>query len=492
MVKSPTGITQAIDREINIAISRLSLWEFCKVVSPDFYQDDRVHLKELCETLQALYEGRIQKESNGDKWVIYKKRYEDLISCKKLMINVPPQHGKSRTLINFSCWVFGKNPSEKIITASYNDLTASDFSRYTRDGITATKNDDFDIVYSDIFPDTKIKKGNAGHEKWALEGQHFSYMGSGIGGSLTSKGGSILIVDDPIKGAEEAFNINLLDKIWLWYTSTFLSRVSAKGGEPIEIVNHTRWSEKDVCGRILEDEKNKNDWYILKMEAYYHETDKMLCDQIFSKKRYSYLSSIMDEAIFRANYHQEPFEKKGLMYESFKTYSELPSGIRKNYTDTADDGSDYLCSIFYSEVRVDKEYCAYITDIVYTQEPMEKTEQKVVNATVANNTTYLKIESNNGGKGFARNIKRILKDEEKYNCNIVWFHQSANKESRIYANSHDVCRKIYFPEGWKERWPVFYQHIKSHKREGKNAHDDAADALTGVCEDLGKNRTIYH
>lgn len=83
--------------------------------------------------------------------------------------------------------MFGQNPSEKIITASYNDDVASDFSRYTRDEITKEKASMLDICYSDIFPDTRIKKGNASFEKWALEGQHFSYLGAGIGGSVTSK-----------------------------------------------------------------------------------------------------------------------------------------------------------------------------------------------------------------------------------------------------------------------------------------------------------------
>ncbi len=125
--------------------------------------------------------------------------------------------------------MFGKNPKEKIITASYNDTVASDFSRYTRDEIQASKIDPFMICYSDIFPNTQIKQGNASFEKWALEGQHFSYLGAGIGGSVTSKGGTILIVDDPIKGAKEAFNENYLNSNWIWYTNTFRSRVSAKG-----------------------------------------------------------------------------------------------------------------------------------------------------------------------------------------------------------------------------------------------------------------------
>ena len=131
-----------------IALARKDFWEFCKLREPSFYKDNRWHLKMLCRTLQDLYEGKLLK--NGRV-------------VKKLMLNLPPRHGKSRTLINFCAWLFGKNNEERIIAVSYNEITASDLGKFTRDGIAEEKFDPSRIVYSDIFPGTKIKHGSSSY-----------------------------------------------------------------------------------------------------------------------------------------------------------------------------------------------------------------------------------------------------------------------------------------------------------------------------------------
>lgn len=476
-------------RQKQILEARKSLWEFCKALAPDFYKEGRDHLKIICNTLQALYEGRIIRYPEEKEWHIVNTL--DNIRpgysvCKRLMMNLPPQHGKSRTLINFADWIFGVNSKEKIITCSYNDGTASDFSRYVRDGIMTEKNSDLDICYSDIFPNTKIKDGNAAFEKWALEGQHFSYLGAGIGGSITSKGASILVVDDPVKGAEEAYNEGLLDKIWRWYTGTFLSRVSAPGGEPVEIVNMTRWSKNDICGRILSGPE-ASEWYVLKMEAYDEANDKMLCSELLSKKRYLSQRTNMDNAIFRANYHQEPVDVQGRLYQNLKPYTSLPKGENGNslfehiigYTDTADTGTDWLCSIVAGVYKGE----AWILDIYFTNAAMEVTEPEEADFLVRNNVNKAKIESNNGGRGFARNVEKLIWERHHTKkVNIEWFHQSGNKAARILTNSSFVINHIYFPEGWNYKYPDFYQAITNYQKEGKNKHDDAPDCLTGIAE----------
>lgn len=103
----------------------------------------------------------------------------------------------------------------------------------------------------------------------------------------------------------------------------------------------------------------------------------------------------------------------------------------------------------------------------------------------SNDVRHADIESNNGGRGFARNVERILR--ERFNnrrCRISWFTQHANKRARIFSNSASVMNQIYFPVDWKNRWPEFYDALTRYQREGRNAHDDAPDALTGVIEKM--------
>jgi len=476
-------------REHRIRLSRRLFWEFCVTTGDDFYTEDRLHLQYLCRVLQALYEGRIIRYSPDEQWAIVNECPLDreFETCYRLIINIPPQHGKTRTLVNFCKWVLGKNPAERIITCSYNDNTASDFSRYTRDGIVETKNLPQQIVYNDIFPLTRLKEGNAGFEKWALEGQHFNYIGAGIEGSITGKGGTILIVDDPVKDAETAYNENALNRIWLWYSSTFISRVSAESKEPIEIVMMTRWSKKDPCGRILSGPEAKS-WFVVKMEAYNENTDQMLCPSLLSKKRYLSLQTNMDNAIFRANYHQEPVDILGKLYSDFKEYNELPHDLETgkcliekiiSYTDTADEGNDFLCSIAAGVYKKE----IWILEPYYTSAAMEVTEPGQAAFLVRNKVTKAKIESNNGGRGFARNVERLLWENHQTRVpSIEWFHQTENKMARILTSSSYVVNHVFFPQGWRYRWPEFYTALTTFQKEGKNTHDDAPDCLTGLVE----------
>lgn len=449
-------------------LSRQSFWEYCKTRAPDFYIDGRTHLETICETLQALYEGRLLNN--------------DGVPYENMIMNIPPRHGKSRTLIHFCEWVLGDRQQNRIITASYNEDLATVFSRYTRDGISEEKVYPHEIVYSDIFPNVKVKKGDSSYRQWALEGQHFNYKGAGLGGSITGKGGNILIVDDPIKNAAEAQNENALDKQWQWFTDTFLSR-QEQTDRSIKIVNMTRWSKKDICGRIL-DGKRADEWYVLMMPAMDGEGN-MLCPELLNRKNFDALSDFMDEAILNANYFQQPLDLKGRLYKAFKTYDgDLPTFKSiQNYTDTADTGDDYLCSIVYGET-FDNE--AYVLDVLFTKDPMEETEPATAKMLYENKVNHVYIESNGGGRGFARSVEKELM--EKYNSNYTYiepFHQSNNKIARILSNSTWVMNHIYFPINWKDKWPEYYKAMTEYQREGKNAHDDAPDATTGIAEFVG-------
>lgn len=452
-------------RQIRLELARRSFWEFCKLLAPDFYKDSRPHLKTLCDTLQALFERKLLRDDG--------KPFD------KLIIEIPPRHGKSRTLTNFSAWVLGKDNRQKIITASFNDDLAQDFSRHTRDIISEQKNTPSQIAYSDIF-DARIKKGDASFQKWALEGQFFNYKGTGIGGSVTGRGGSIIICDDPVKDAETAYNENALEKIWLWYSGTLISR--AEEGA-IQILCMTPWAQKDLGGILRERQAGK--WHVLSLPACTNGV--MLCPEIMSLESYLEKRSIGDESIFAANYDMQRLDIKGRLYSEFKTYTDLPSQTEASigYCDTADEGADYLCAIMGKRQGMN----IYVTDVVYTKEAQEKTEPMVANALKDNEIRDFVIESNNGGRAFARNVQRLV-DELGYLCNVRWFHQSKNKQSRILTNAPTVYKIIHFPEGWQDRWPEFYKALTNYQREGKNKNDDAPDALTGLVEKFGKREQV--
>lgn len=479
---------KAIAKMAKIELSKRCFWDFEQTIYPKFFKEDRHHLKEIAETFQALYEGRIIKLPPSKEWEIVEslEGLSGYVTCKKIILNMPPRHGKSFTATNFAKWLLGKNNENRIITVSYNETLSGRFAKAVRDGIDEENLEQKKIMFCDIFPDTKIKRGDGAYQLWSLEGQFFNYLATSPTATITGVGCNIGIIDDIIKDKAEAYNDRVLDNHWDWYVNTYLSRLEEGA---LQIVIMTRWSTKDLCGKLLQEEPDE--WYELKMKAYDEVNDEMLCPSLLSYKTYKDKKSKTSEDIMAANYQQEPVDIKGKLYSDFKTYTTIPVDEKGNplftsiesYTDTADEGSDYLCTIVYGVYNKE----AYVLDILYTQDGMEKTEPATAKMLFTNEVNRAKIESNNGGRGFARSVERILKEQYKSNkTKITWFHQSQNKLARILSNSTWVMDHIYYPVNWRDKWPEYYKAMNQYQREGKNAHDDAPDATTGVAESMYK------
>ena len=243
----------------------------------------------------------------------------------------------------------------------------------------------------------------------------------------------------------------------------------------------------DLAGRAIEHYKAEGKKIKhIKMKAVKDDKGTMLCDEILSYKSYLSKARAMGPEIASANYQQEPIDIKGRLYSEFKTYVDLPKEkiVRiVSYCDTADTGEDFLCNIIYADCKDS----AYILDVIYTKEAMEITEPMVAEAYKKFDVNIADIESNNGGRAFARNVERITRDKGNYKTVIKWFHQSGNKIARILSNSAWVNANIYMPVDWKNKWPEFAKDIISYQKEGKNKHDDGPDALTGIAEKMASD-----
>lgn len=440
-------------------LARREFWEYCTLTSPDFYTDERPFLHDMATRLQ---------------WFIEEAKEQIMV------INLPPRHGKSRTATKFVQWLFGKyGISKKVMTGSYNETLSGTFAKAVRDSI-AERPSLGTLVYNDIFPATKIKYGEAAAQKWALEGSsQANYLATSPTGTATGFGCNIMIIDDLIKNSEEAYNENTLDKHQKWFTDTMLSRT--ENGFKIIIIM-TRWATRDLAGFILE---NYDDVVHVNYKAV-QDDGSMLCEDILSKEDFDLKTKNMNKDIVLANYQQEPMDVKGRLYSTIKTYTEVPKDEAGkplfryilNYTDTADEGSDNLCSICYGMY----EDSYYVLDVYYTKAAMEVTEPETAKMLTRNNVGCALIESNNGGRGFARNVEKECKALGNKHTVIKWFHQNQNKVARILSNSTGVMNNIYFPVNWQDKWPDFSRDIKKYQKEGKNAHDDAPDCLTGVYE----------
>lgn len=442
-------IPDYIKEQAKYELARRYFWNFCMLKAPDFYLEDRIYLKDICDKLQGFIE--------SDKRV--------------LVINMPPRHGKSRTATLLVEWLLGNDNKKKIMTGSYNEALSGSFAKQVRDSILEQGG-----IYSKIFPKTKIKYGEATQNKWALEGnEELSYLATSPTGTATGFGCNIMIIDDLIKNDEEAYNELTLDKHISWFNNTMLQRTET--GFKIIIIM-TRWAEKDLAGYVLSNYQNVEHINYKAVQ----DDGSMLCESILTKEDYDFKTKEMNKDIVMANYQQEPIDIKGKLYERLIEWNRLPEYNRVfSYTDTADTGSDYLVTIPYIVYNNE----VYILDIQYDDRSMEITEKECAEMFYKWDVNEAKIESNNGGRGFARNVERILRDEIKSTKTIIKpFTQTGNKEARILASASWVSNHVFFPPNWKNKYPEAYSNLTTFQKKGKNKHDDIEDVLAGIYEQV--------
>lgn len=436
-----------------IELARRDFYTFCQLMMPDFYRHGLTYQKTLCDDLQNFVFG------------------DDQV----LVVNLPPRHGKSLTVGLLVAWLLGRDSSYKIMTGSYNERLSGQLSQQVRDRIATIKGDETKTVYSDIFPGTQIAYGNATKAMWSVEGGYNNFLATSPGGTATGFGADLEIIDDVIKNAYEAHNALILDDQWTWFTDTMLSRLEA-GGKIAMVM--TRWATGDLAGRALAELPSKG--YSVKhvnMKAYDTKTNRMLCPEVLPIDDYRRKISVMGADIAAANYQQEPVDIKGRLYSGVRTYVRNSQYVKIwAYVDPADTGSDYLAAIVWGQT-VDGR--AEIIDVLHTQAPMTVTEQELPQFLARNRVNEARIESNNGGMGFARIIQ-----QRAPSVFVKTFAQKKNKNARIFSLSGQVLDKVTVPQDWDRRWPSFYEAITKYQAQGKNAHDDASDALTGVVETL--------
>ena len=289
--------SKEVQQQIKMELARREFWEYCKLTSPDFYNENRPFLHDMADKLQ---------------WFVEEAKEQILV------INLPPRHGKSRTATKFVQWLFGKyGVKKKVMTGSYNETLSGTFAKAVRDVI-AERPTDGVLVYNDIFPNTRIKYGEAAAQKWSLDGsQQANYLATSPTGTATGFGCNIMIIDDLIKSAAEAYNENTLKSQIEWFNNTMMSRTE-KGFKIIVIM--TRWASQDLAGFILD---NFDNVIHINYKAV-QDDGKMLCEEILSKADFELKTKNMNKDIIFANYQQEPIDIKGRLYTAFKTYTEIP------------------------------------------------------------------------------------------------------------------------------------------------------------------------
>lgn len=436
------------DRSI-VSMEEFVSWTFKAKAQRDFVWGE--HHRLICKALDDVVDGK----------------------TRKLMINIAPRYGKTELVSKmFVAYGLALNPRSRFLLLSYSDDLVLDNSRDISDFVRSPS-------YRYLYPYVEVD--GVGARKWETSAGGGVYAVSAAGqvtgfgaGQMDTTGFSgAIILDDPLKPDDANSDVER-EKVNARFETTIRSRANSRH-TPIIIIGQ-RLHEHDLCGYLLE--KEPGEWTVLSLPCI-TEDGKALWPFKHTLEDLERLRRA-DAITFETQYLQNPTPREGLMYAEFKTYEVLPVGdaTAENYTDTADTGADFLCSICYLKYETG----VYVTDVLYTDKPMEYTEPECARMLTANKVGRCVIESNNGGRGFRRNVENDCRKMGNYDTTFEDFTQTANKQSRIFSNSARVTNLVYMPHDWERRWPLFAQALKAYRKEGRNAHDDAPDALTGVVE----------
>jgi predicted phage terminase large subunit-like protein len=252
--------------------------------------------------------------------------------CKRLMIFMPPRHGKSELASRrFPAWFLGRNPDRSIIAASYNSELATDFGREVRD-IVATK------LYGNVF-DARLSDNSQAAGRWHTNGRG-GYVAAGVGTAVTGRGAHVLLIDDPFKDRQDADSDIIRERVWRWYTSTaytrlegditatvledddiwadFLQEIEEGEAEPFEgavVLIQTRWNEDDLGGRLLRAQAEGGDqWEVLDLPAI-DEAGQALWPEKFSVERLHRIKAAIGPRDWSALYQQRPTPDEGTYFQ---------------------------------------------------------------------------------------------------------------------------------------------------------------------------------
>lgn len=258
----------------------------------------------------------------------------------RLMITMPPRHGKSLfSSLYFPAWFLNRYPDKRVILCSYGDDYASEWGRKVRD------------LIRDHQPRLQIQVDDSSKaaDRWDIQAHRGGMKTAGVGGPITGRGAHLLIIDDPVKNSEEANSAVDRDKKWDWWRTTAQSRLEPGG---IVVVIQTRWHEDDLAGRLLREEGTVDDggrWTLLNLPAIAEEDDQLgrtpgeaLCPERYDEKFFALLTGptgIGNQA-FSALYQQRPQPEGGGAFKraDFR-YHTTPVSEEKQYALHDPDGT---------------------------------------------------------------------------------------------------------------------------------------------------------
>jgi len=252
--------------------------DFVKAVWPEFISG--YHHKKIAEKFQQLKDKKL----------------------KRLIVNMPPRHTKSEfASYLLPAWIMGHAPKTKIIQATHTGELAFRFGRKVRN---LMDHED----YKRVFKDVELSADSKAAGRWETN-KGGEYFATGVGGAITGRGADLLIIDDP-HSEQDALSETAFDNAYEWYTSGPRQRLQPGG---IIVIVMTRWSTKDLTGRLMgaQKEVKADQWDIIEFPAIFPKTGNPIWPEYWKKDELLSVKASLNEQKWQAQWQQQPTSEEG-------------------------------------------------------------------------------------------------------------------------------------------------------------------------------------
>jgi predicted phage terminase large subunit-like protein len=422
--------------------------------------------------------------------------YRDMVDGKRpaLLLQAPPQHGKTETVTDFAGWVAGKNPNLRTIFASYSEELG------TRVNLALQRMYDGER-YKLAFEDTKINQTAASSvaARWLRNSSILEYVGhegsfrnTTVMGQINGIGLDLGIVDDPIKGRAEALSPVVRNKTWNWMTDDFFGRFSNNAGF---LMIMTRWHLDDPAGRWLEVFPNTkvlrypaiathDEKYRLKGEALFPEMKPL--PFLYQRKL------ALTQSGWESVYQQHPIAAGGDTFptERFKIVASFDkSNIRRTirYVDKAstEEAGAYTAAALVHDMR---DGTTVVEDVMRGQWSISERENRLLQAAESDKARYPRYaiwfeqEPGSGGKESAESSLRRFKKFGAY-ADKVTGHKEVRAEP--YAAQVQAGNVLLLAGDWNRAF------LDEHEQFPVGRYKDQVDATAGAFNKLAESVGKY-
>lgn len=438
-------------------LARRKFWQFCLYMDRDFFTK-RSFLQEVADAFQRL---------------------QDSEKAIKVAVSMPPRAGKSYVTSLFCAWWLGRNDSKTVMR---NTVSATLYNKFSYDVRAIIR----DPKFKAIFPAAVLSPDKQNIDGWSLTtSKQGAYFGGGVGTNIIGFGANLAVTDDLYSGFAEALSNTVNEATHTWKQGSHNSRMEK---DCSEIYIGTRWSQRDVIGRAIQEGQID----VVITIAALNEDRQTFCDAVKSTEEYLKIEQHTDEMIWRAEYMQEPIEAFGLLFptDQLRFYpADMPINGEHHFMaiDPANKGGDYFASAHCVLMGGD----IYIPHVFCNKEGSDQSNIRHEQYIREANIESIEYEGVLQWQNVAAKLRDQLEDLDDMNFRIT--KPTQNKQTRILVQAPFILNHFYFRKDYKNipEYRTFVNILTSYLRDqggnNKAANDDPPDVLAAAAKYFKRN-----